>query len=48
MNIIFAVMKWKFSDEFVAYYEVLWEEPLHLLIRDTRHEWFLVKFCVEH
>jgi len=48
MTIMFAVMNWKFSDKFDAYYKALWEEPLHLLIHDTWHEWFLVTFCVEH
>jgi hypothetical protein len=46
--IIFAVMKGEFSDKFVAYCTALWKEPYHLLIRDTLHEWFLVKFCGEN
>ena len=34
MDIMFAVMNWKFSHTFVAYYKAVWEEPLHLLIHD--------------
>ena len=48
MNIMFTVMKEKFSAKFVSYYIALWKEPFHLLIHDALHEWFLVKFCVEN
>ena len=48
MNIMFTVMKGKFSAKFVSLYIALWKEPFHLLIRAALHDWILVKFCVEN